>query len=237
MPVTSDPAAEAALSPHPPSIGGQRRHGDDAVRQKHGFFDAVRDEGYRLACFHPHPTDLLLQAGARLGVEVAKGSSIRRIFGSLTGTRAMAACCRIPPESSCGYLFSAPASFTMASVRSVISRISGAGRPRSRGHIPRSGAASAREKAHIPGTRRRDCPPDDRSARLQQHLAGARPFEAGQNVKKRGFSAAARSDDRDERAVLDIQRYIIERVHKLAFAGIAETFIDIAEGDEGRLPA
>ncbi|MFZ3354141.1 MAG: hypothetical protein WA268_25110, partial [Xanthobacteraceae bacterium] len=30
----------------------------------------------------------------------------------MTSTRAIAARCRMPPDSSCGYLFSAPASFT-----------------------------------------------------------------------------------------------------------------------------
>ena len=95
---------------------GERRHGDDAVRQQHGFLDAVRDEEDRLTGFHPHPRDFLLQACAGLRIEGGKRFIHQKDFRVVDQHGAIAARCCIPPDSSCGYLFSAPASFTMASV-------------------------------------------------------------------------------------------------------------------------
>jgi hypothetical protein len=65
--------------------------------------------------------------------------------------------------------------------------------------------------------------PFDRLA-VDQDLPGAFAFEAGEDVEQRSLPAAARTDDRDEFAVPDIQRNVLAGDNRLATVDVTEDF-------------
>src|SRR3954468_19923874 len=72
----------------------------DTVGQVDRFVDLMGHEQHGLLGLHPDPQQLLLHRSRVCASSEANGSSISRIFGSMTSARARLTRCCMPPESS-----------------------------------------------------------------------------------------------------------------------------------------
>ena len=154
------------------------------------------------------------RGSSRRARRTARPSAARA--GPGASARASATRCFMPPESSCTC---APAKFSSPTSRRWASAISRRSAPAQARHQPEpeqhvAHRGQPREQGgflehHQP------MPPGslDRQA-IGEHVAAVRPRQAGDDVEQRGLAAAAGADDADELARADVERNVVERLHR-----------------------
>src|SRR4029079_13298922 len=75
--------------------------------------------------------------------------------------------------------------------------------------------------------------PWPRRGAVDADAAGVRHEEAVDQAEQRGLPAAARADETDEAVAVDVERHVLERLHRRPAAAAAERLRHAAEADEG----
>ena len=172
----------------------------------------------------------------------ANGSSISSTAGSSASARASATRCCMPPDSWCGYFVSNPVRPTTRISSSMLA-------PASRGAPPRL-ATRSRKQPDVAG----DLEPRHQ-VRLLEHEADAagmaqaarwraadrdcaarRRHQVGDDLEERALAAAGGADQRDERAVRNLQRDPGQRLDRLGAADTVDD-IDVRHRDRGAAAA
>ena len=174
---------------------------------------------------------LALHGGARVRVERGERLVHQQHWGSLASTRAIWMRCFMPPDSSAGYLWPWPFSRR--------GRDSGGPARAAR----RAAAAHAQPELDVPERRQprnsesspwnttpRSAPGPTMGHR-RSRCSGRSRLEAGQHVEHRGLAAAARAQQAEELAGLDVQ---IEIAHGNVVAALhgAKDLVDAREPNQ-----